>query len=139
MKSENINSTPLIKYAHTAYFKNGYLGVSVGKPDFAIPDGLLDRGEFHITILSPAEVRDLKKRLPEKLYSPIGIAGYPSYLGVGMQKEPGNEVYFVVVEWLEAQKVRESLGFAPKDLHITMGFRVRDIHNAPKDKSTLIL
>ncbi|PXF45260.1 Glutathione S-transferase C-terminal domain-containing protein [Gracilariopsis chorda] len=49
-----------------------------------------------------------------------------------------HEVFFVVIEWPEAQQLRGQMGLPVKDLHITLGFTEKDIHNCRKDLNTLI-
>lgn len=50
-----------------------------------------------------------------------------------------NEAYFVVLEWTAADALREELGLARLDFHITLGFTDKDIHSLRKNRSTLFL
>jgi len=86
-------------------------------------------------------------------------------IGLGRIVEEGrrpNQVVFVVLEWPEANKFRQSLGYqrfrsflscvalslynatglfsrlAAAHFHITVSFTVQDVHNQPKDRSSLI-
>jgi hypothetical protein len=131
----------------------GALVVPVPNPRVNLPEkGLQIRGEYHITILEPDEVGDLQDRkgwrpeqLAEKFVGQV-VPGEPKYGCLGRQVEPGkdaddpsaNAVYFIVVDWSEAQDLRHRLGFEPTDLHVTVGFRQKDIHGVPKDASTCL-
>jgi len=53
-------------------------------------------------------------------------------------RDSTNCVFFRVVRWMSASLFREWLGLKPKDFHITVGFKVSDIHNFPKNESTII-
>jgi len=125
-----------------AYYRNGYLGVPVDKPildaddQALLPQGLLNRGEYHITIVSPPEMRQLKKTKgwvfdQDDVYL---IPGSPHYRGLGKVTEGSNAAYFMIVDWPGAQQVRAEWGLSPKDLHVTMGFTEKDILNVPKNK-----
>ncbi|CAN8062503.1 unnamed protein product [Agarophyton chilense] len=48
------------------------------------------------------------------------------------------EAYYVVIKWPEAQRLRNEMGLPQKDLHITLGFTEKDIHNCRKDARTLV-
>lgn len=127
-------------------YKNGYVYCTVDRPKYDLPLNLKDRGEFHITIISPLEVLLLKSLGKDSFEDVIKkeIAQFkpgagPQYIGLGKQSNAsGDVVYFVVVNWPEAQKFRNSLGLSNADLHITMGFSNEDIHGVPKDKTTLM-
>lgn len=94
-----------------------------------------DRGrELHITVLTPRETRSLKRRgvkikLPEFQIEPVGV---------GKALEEDNVSYFVIIKSKEINEYRASLGLPPHDLHVTLGFKQKDIHGVPKDKTTLI-
>ena len=59
-------------------------------------------------------------------------------LGMGKVVGGNNEVYFRVVGWPSADKLRESLALRKKDFHITVGFKLSDIHHVGKGPETLI-
>lgn len=122
-----------------AKVKNGYLSVSVPRPELGeeeilLPEDLLDRGEWHITIITPPEMRTLKKN-KVTLDETVFIPGEPHYRGLGRATDGANTVYFVVVDWPEAQDFRAQFGLPPHDFHITMGFTQKDIHNIRKNKT----
>lgn len=122
-------------------FNKGYVYLPVNKPDYAVPEGLKDRGEFHITIISPSEVREVAKATggdKKELFSNLYLSGEPQYLGLGKATEGDNEVYYVVVKWPESQELRKKFGLPNKDLHITLAFKENDIFDVKKDETTLI-
>jgi Methyltransferase domain len=49
-----------------------------------------------------------------------------------------NEAYYGVVEWPAADEARHQLGLPVHDFHITVGFRVKDIHNVPKGRGSML-
>jgi len=62
----------------------------------------------------------------------------PQFVGVGMVQYEGNESYYCVVKWDEVNRLRESLGLVPLNLHVTLGFHKSDVYNVPKTTDTLI-
>jgi tRNA nucleotidyltransferase/poly(A) polymerase len=143
---------PLVKLAAKKLtYNNGYVYLPVTKPPYSIPDGLKNRGEFHITIIEPPEVSKIAKTLKgqglssaevdAQLKTKVGaltVDGEPQMIGLGKQTSGGNETYFAVVKWPEAQLLRDQLGLPSKDLHITLGFKEKDIYGVPKDETTLV-
>ncbi len=122
-----------------AKMTNGYLGVDLPRPNLGeeealLPDGLLDRGEWHVTIITPPEMRVLKKA-GIALGDTVSIPGSPHYRGLGKAVDGANTAYFVVVDWPEAQEFRAQNGLPPHDLHITIGFTQKDIHGVRKNKT----
>jgi len=59
-------------------------------------------------------------------------------LGVGSVTENSNQAWYCVVDWPDANTLRQSLGLPPSDFHITLGYRYSDIHGVRKDESTLL-
>ena len=130
---------------HLLSVEKDYVGVPVNDPHVELPEqGLKRRGEYHITILSPDEMRMLMDRHGwtwEVLHTKLNgapIHGSPKYLCLGKAEKESNAVYYIVVEWPDLQDIRRKMGFDPKDLHITLGFREGDIHDVPKNASTCI-
>lgn len=126
-----------LEYDHA----NRYVFYPVEKPEYEVPEGLNKRGHFHITVISPDEVpyiAKLARKRPEDLFGELYVETEPEFVGLGRQTEGDNEVYFVVVNWPEAQAVRDAFGLPPKDFHITIGYTEEDIHGVPKDETTLI-
>lgn len=125
----------------------GTLAVHARRPQFTLPEGFQNRGEYHLTLLDPRDLKAIKsskgwsnKELDTWLKSQEGqsIDGSPRGLGIGTAIDGDNQVYFEVIEWPEAQAWRAALGLSHKDLHVTAGFLVSDIFGVLKNRSTLI-
>lgn len=124
---------------------NGAVVIPVEDPAVRLPErGLKSRGEFHITLLSPPEVEELRERKGwdeekfEKRMTGVKVSGIPKYECLGKQEEGENAVYFIVVDWPGGQDFRRRRGFGRKDMHVTLGFRESDIYDAPKGVATCI-
>lgn len=123
----------------------GAVVVPVRDPRLSLPErGLQARGEFHITLLTPPEGVEMMAGVgwsPEEYgekMAGLEIRGEPTYVCLGKQEKGSNAVYYIVVRWRAAQYWRAKLGLAPKDLHVTLGFRESDIYDAPKGVETCI-
>ena len=136
---------------------SAYLGLPVPKPltawkkahAHARQNGLLkrgerlqDRGEWHITVMSPQELRRLKGHHPklEKGAFKLPLTGSKGvqYKGIGRQQQGSKTVYYVIVDWEAAQDFRAEYGLSRYDLHVTIGYIGGDIFNVPKGRSTKI-
>lgn len=122
---------------YLAVFKHNYIFLKVKRPALSAEDeklliGLKNRGEYHITIINKKEVADLPPNIFE-VDQRYEITGEPIYRGLGRVIDGDNIVYFIVIDWPEAQKFRSNFGLAPVDLHITMGFTRSDIHGVRKN------
>ena len=106
-----------------------------------LDDPLQHRGEFHITVLDPKELKKLVKGTPylKTRFFPIDRSEI-EVLGIGRASDDlkGKVAYFLVVKWPHAQEFRKAYGLLPKDLHITLGFIKGDVFNAPKDEASLV-
>ena len=91
-------------------------------------------GTFHITVLSPFEYGKVFGRLEHN----VRVHGHAVLHGVGCVQRPTEETYYIVVTCSEFAHFRHSLDLPPRDFHITLGFRTRDIHNVRKDLRTLL-
>lgn len=125
--------------------KERYFLVPVSNPRVKLPEpDLADRGEYHITVITPDETRDLLTRKGwkvEKLRADIDGHRFetaPKYVCLGKQEKDDNAVYFIVVRWPEAQEFRDRFDLPNQDFHVTLGFRTGDIHDVPKNSSTCI-
>lgn len=126
-----------------AYYDKGFLSVPVEKPILTakeqalLPSNLIDRGEYHITLISPPEMRALNKarNMVWNKYDIYLIEGTPIYRGLGRAIQGTNTTYFVVVDWPGAQQMRACWGLPPYDFHVTIGFTEKDIFNVPKNKT----
>lgn len=93
-----------------------------------------DNRTHHLTVINPLEYpsvgNDAKKFISYQVHVNI--------FGIGTIKENDNEVYFLVCESEEINKIRESLNLVKTDLHITLGFKEHDVFDRLKNKTTLI-
>lgn len=94
-----------------------------------------DSGHYHLTVISPPELELLDT---EDTQSLIGLEVILQPLGVGKVSKLQNSAYFVVVECSVIDQLRDDLALPEKDLHITLGFNVSDIHDRSKGSSSLI-
>lgn len=122
-----------------------HFSVPVSDPRVRLPEpGLADRGEYHITVITPDETRDLLTRKgwkADKLRADIEGHRFetaPKYVCLGKQEKGDNAVYYIVVRWPEAQEFRDQFDLSTQDFHVTLGFRTGDIHDVPKNSSTCI-
>lgn len=94
-----------------------------------------DNKLHHITIVSPTELRKLnKKEIEEVLHKTV----FYTLADVGEQHCGENSCYFITATSIQAQNLRENLGLANKDFHVTLGFDAEDIHDVIKDETTHI-
>lgn len=108
------------------------------------PDGAMaakkterDRtSDLHVTVLTPKESRKIDRAEVAEAFA-SDMAFEP--LGIGRVYEGDNEAWFVVLSSPDVQDARAKLGLPPKDLHATLGFKVKDIFSTPKTEDTLIL
>jgi hypothetical protein len=97
-----------------------FFGVTIKDPRIILPPGTLGRREFHITVLTPAELAALPAPRRAELAHGKDIAGTPTS-GAVLRKNIGDTPGFqLVIEWEGAQKFRESLGLKRKDLHVSL-------------------
>jgi hypothetical protein len=97
---------------------------------------LRDRGEHHITVVSPAELEQLIES--GMAVSATNQSMQYRLVGLGRTQLGGDTTYYVVCESEGLQQFRASLGLGRKDFHVTLGFKEADVHEAVKDASTLI-
>ncbi|MCO4780972.1 MAG: hypothetical protein KC646_01510 [Candidatus Cloacimonetes bacterium] len=122
---------------------------------------LKDRGEAHITVITPPEhdaiiaagIKGFSMNAVEKDYASKIQSMDWSIRGIGVAKGHNfagvyTEVYFLVVRSHQLRKLRVEVAnkykiprkvFDPmkQDFHITIGFTVGDLFNIPKDETSL--
>lgn len=99
-----------------------------------------DNNSYHITILNVMEYN--------KIVSEMGMDKAVNYfddifknyiiddlrlLGIGTVKRNENEAFFIACKSEKIDKLRETLLLDKKDLHITIGFKYKDVFGVPKD------
>jgi hypothetical protein len=94
-----------------------------------------DDGSYHMSILDPREYPTHKSKLTahvEETYVWLRL------IGLGRQTSDSDETYYCIVRCEGADILRNKAGLGLKDMHITLGFRKRDLYGVPKGESTLI-
>ena len=102
-----------------------------------------DHGKFHVTLINPYEIKKISQsKINNLLASDTAIEFQVKGLGrVFKEQSKAKEqarTYFVVLTSPQADELRKTLGLAPKDFHITLGFSPSDIFGVRKDESTLV-
>jgi len=111
----------------------------LGEADYArytTNQQLRDGGKYHITVINPVE-HELLSGTGEVLLCGDEPVKY-RLVGLGCVREGSDTACFAVCESADLQRFRASLGLPPKDLHVTLGFDVADVHGVPKDYTTLV-
>lgn len=99
-----------------------------------------DRAHYHLTVLNVAEYNRLAKHM--------GIDGFVNsmdpilkyeiddlkMLGIGRAEKGSDIAFFVVCKSDKIDAVRERYGLEAKDLHITLGFKHRDVFGVRKNE-----
>jgi len=100
-----------------------------------------DGNDHHMTIFSAQEYSKISLQEFEAqrhLFSSAWI----SILGVGKAVSYNRiadfETYYLICESRKLNELRQRLGFAKRDFHITLGFAPEDLHNVSKSKDTKI-
>lgn len=98
-----------------------------------------DNNKYHITLFSVMECNMLIERLGivEYTQSVERILDYPiddlKFLGLGNASRNENTAYFVVLKSEKLNNIREAYGLPNKDLHITLGFKWKDVFGVRKN------
>lgn len=102
-----------------------------------------DGSDFHISVVSYSEIEMVISKIGVNRFNDI-LDSYrkktytPEFLGLGQVTYKTEQTFFVVVKDKILNDFRSEIGLTNKDLHITLGFKRRDIHFLPKDETTLI-
>jgi hypothetical protein len=77
------------------------------------------------------------------LSSPHNVGGEPKHhpvpLGIGNVSSGSSESFFIACCYPFGQVARDKLGLSsPRHFHVTLGFNPNDVHDVPKDLSTII-
>lgn len=103
-----------------------------------------DDNGYHITLMSVMEYNSLLKKYgPSEFINQLNpIFSYEiddlRMLGVGSVERAGNRAYYIVVESDKLDHIRNKFELDNKDLHITLGFKYKDVFGLKKDRSTII-
>lgn len=91
---------------------------------------------YHATFIAPKEFRELRKR--KEFLVPRGDAFNLSLIGVGTASNSKSQAWYAVVRSEAASGWRRQLQLPKLDFHVTLGFTDGDVHNVPKDETTLV-
>lgn len=99
-------------------------------------ENLLSRNKntYHITCIS---VMEMNKFNFSDVQLPIEFNDI-KFKGIGTITKNDLISYFITVESESIQKFRRDLGLSEKDLHITLGFNVKDLHHTRKNISNIL-
>jgi hypothetical protein len=98
-----------------------------------------DNNKYHLTVISTLEYNDILKHMGvDKFASSLELVfEYDiddlKFMGLGLAKRNENTAYFIVCRSDKVLAIRNRFGLDNKDLHITIGFRHKDVHGVPKD------
>jgi hypothetical protein len=99
-----------------------------------------DMNHYHITVIRPIEISKLEKQ--------YGLAKFREFiehdfeypiddiqlLGIGKAESGSNKAFFIVVRSEKIQAIRKNWDLEPIDLHITIGFKYRDVFSVSKNQ-----
>lgn len=98
-----------------------------------------DGDHYHMTVINVMEYNSLIKKhgmdnltLAVEKWSEIDF--YPKLMGIGSASKNNNRAFYVVVECHPLNELRTVWGLDSKDLHITLGFKHKDVHGVPKNE-----
>jgi hypothetical protein len=99
-----------------------------------------DMGKYHITIMTVSEFNHTSKQMgfdkfTNQLQHLLKV-GFDDirFLGIGSSEKSENTAYYIVLESELLDEVRNKLNLDPKDFHVTLGFKWKDVYGVPKNK-----
>jgi hypothetical protein len=93
-----------------------------------------NKSKYHITVFNVMECQKDNSLLKFVDYKISDI----NFKGIGSVKDGNNQVWYVIVQSKQLDKLRSDLNLPLKDFHITIGFIEKDIFKYRKDITTLI-
>lgn len=99
-----------------------------------------DSGQFHITLMNVMEFNQSSKEMGFDKFTNHCQHLFKTkiddvkMIGIGSAEKSGNRCYFVVVKSNLLDECRNAFGLDPKDLHITVGFKWKDVHGVRKNE-----
>ncbi len=93
-----------------------------------------DQYSWHITVFTPMECKK-----DSRLFNAVGktIEDLET-LGIGTISSGDLETFYIIVDSMQLQLIRNIYSYKGKDLHITLAFSEKDLFNKIKDENTLI-
>lgn len=107
---------------------------------FVANQNIRDKFRFHITVFNSAEVRSMKTNFTHFAYALISkfISEFEftdvKFRGIGTASRYEDTTFFIVVESDRIQQLIKDMDFAPKDLHVTLGFNQNDVFGVCKSE-----
>lgn len=158
LKLNKIHTWKISAHIETHYDKNGtpYLAAKVNESigrvyqsfleqttslDFIENQKKRDKNQFHVTLVNAMEYGLLKKRNElEKLNILLDnpCIDFYSY-GIGRAEKKEDCAYYVILENETIQTFRKNLNLKPNFLHMTLGFKEKDVHGVSKDRKSKII
>jgi hypothetical protein len=93
-----------------------------------------DGENYHSTLFPVAEYNKKREEIRNFIDTEVNI----EILGIGRVENGDNESYYLILESKDLNNIRSQCGFDAKDLHITIGFKQKDIF-CPKGMNTMVL
>jgi hypothetical protein len=115
----------------------------IGEEDFEIytdNQNKRDRGNYHMTLINVMEYNKIcKEEGMDKFVNSLGdIFKYEiddlKMMGVGTATKNENRTYFIVCESDKLDAIRTRYNLPKRDLHITLGFKWKDVFGVPKNQ-----
>ncbi len=103
-----------------------------------------DHGQYHITVLNVAECNMISNKIGMDKYAQriqnltdIEINDI-KYYGLGKATRNENTAFYIVIKSNTLDEIRKSFELKPKDFHVTVGFKWKDVHGVDKGISTIV-
>lgn len=99
-----------------------------------------EQGQFNLTVINTIDYNKLSKEigLDKFINSLDPVMKFEvtdlKLMGLGKAEHSGNKSYFIVVKSEQLDEVRNHFGLEPKDFHITLGFKHKDVHGVRKNE-----
>jgi hypothetical protein len=101
-----------------------------------------DGSHYHITLASRKALVALpEEKTVDSVFEQMSSSLVDDWmpLGIGkVQNAEGFHAFFVVLSWPSATQLLSQASLPEQYFHITLGFQQDDVHNVPKDASTLV-
>ena len=97
---------------------------------------LRDGEEFHVTLLN---AREYGSRRKAGLLSGIPEEMALTFFGIGRAESKKDEAVFAIAASGYADSLRMKMNLPPKDLHMTLGFSMKDVYGVGKGMDTEVV
>lgn len=96
-----------------------------------------DHGKYHCTVLNVLELNSIVRNISNVNILNQLIGSYQiddfKVIGLGQVQKNENKAYFIICRSEKIQEFRKRFGLEEKDLHITIGFKWKDVHGVSKN------